>query len=636
MPMTESYKSTLLIARRLLPYFVLFIVAQSAIRLGLALYSWQSLSAPGDWIIPFATGFWFDVAVALMALPLLAIFPLLLPKNWAGGRLDKSVGFIALAVLVLLMIIQGIAEFFFWEEFTTRFNFIAVDYLIYTQEVIGNILESYPVFPLLGGAVAVSVGLAWVLHRPVFAGLLELPAFPGRLAAFAVFVALGLGGYAATSKAIVDPITNPAAQELGSNGLYNFVYAFFNNEIEFRKFYPTIADSDAKTFVASHYANLTGNKDSVIERRVIASGPFVRKNVIQITMESMNAEFMAAFGNKAGLTPNLDQLANDGLFFANMRATGTRTVRGLEALALSVPPTPGQSMIRRPGSGNRFTLGGVFQDAGYDTKFLYGGHGYFDNMNGFFADNGYGTGDQGDMKADEIEFANAWGASDEDLFKFTIAQADEAAASGKNFFFTVMTTSNHRPFTYPAGKINIPSPGGRDGAVKYSDYAIGQLVKQAAEKPWFKDTVFVFVSDHTDSVAGKEELDFNRYHIPCIMWSPGFIKPQLVNHLASQIDVAPTVLGLLNASYTSRFYGVDMIHEAADDEVFISNYEKVAMLEDDVIAVLEPVSQVRQYKAGQRVNEADMDEELNRETISWYQVASDWRAGSERVPSGIR
>ncbi len=87
-------------------------------------------------------------------------------------------------------------------------------------------------------------------------------------------------------------ITNPAAQELGSNGLYNFVYAFFNNEIEFRKFYPTIADNEARTFVASHYANLTGNKDSIIERQVIAQGPFKRKNVIQITMESMNADFM--------------------------------------------------------------------------------------------------------------------------------------------------------------------------------------------------------------------------------------------------------------------------------------------------------------------------------------------------------
>ncbi len=100
-------------------------------------------------------------------------------------------------------------------------------------------------------------------------------------------------------------------------------------------------------------------------------------------------------------------------------------MRGLEALALSVPPTPGQSMLRRPGSGNRFTLGGVFQDAGYETKFLYGGHGYFDNMNGFFSENGYGIGDQGDMAAEDIEFANAWGVSDEDLFKFTLKQADE-------------------------------------------------------------------------------------------------------------------------------------------------------------------------------------------------------------------
>ena len=633
MTIAQSIAAT---AKRLLPYFLLFLVAQFLIRIGLMLVSWGKLDGLSDRVFPLLTGFWYDVALVLMAAPVVLIMPLFLPKGWGGGRFDRSVALGFFAFLAMLMVFQACAEYFFWDEFTTRFNFIAVDYLIYTQEVLANIFESYPVKTLLAIVFAVGVVLAYVFRKPVIAGLAPHPAFGGRLAAFLVFVALGVGAWLATPKSLVDFMGNETAKELGSNGPFNFVYAFFHNEIEFTKFYPVIADADAERLVKAHYKNLTGNRDAPVERTVNATGPFIRKNVIQITMESMNAGFMATFGDKTGLTPNLDRLATEGVFFANMRATGTRTVRGLEALALSVPPTPGQSMLRRPGSDNRFTLGGVFQDAGYDTSFIYGGHGYFDNMNGFYQSNGYSKFDQGDMAADEISFANAWGVSDEDLFVQTIKQADAAQAQGKNFFFTVMTTSNHRPFTYPDGKIDIPSPGGRDGAVKYSDYAIGQLVKLAAEKPWFKDTVFVFVADHTDSVAGKEELDFNRYHIPCIIWAPGFIQPQRIDAPVSQIDYAPTLLGLLNASYTSRFYGVDRLKNEEQGEVYISNYEKVAVLNGETITVLEPLAQTRQYKGGERVPDAAIDRTLADNTIAMYQIASRWKQASARIASGVR
>lgn len=632
MTLSKSIAATF---RRLLPYILLYLGAQFLIRLGLMLVSWNGLDGFSDRTVPFLTGFWFDLAVLLMAIPVILVFPLLLPKSFAGGLLDRSVALGFFALLAMLMVFQACAEYFFWDEFTTRFNFIAVDYLIYTQEVLANIFQSYPVKTLLAIVFGVGGVAAWAWRKPVFAGLSPHPGFGGRLASFTVALVLAGGAWLVTSKSMVDVMGNETAKELGSNGPFNFVHAFFNNEIEFKKFYPVIAEDKAEKIVKAHYKGLTGNLDAPVERQVTASAPFARKNVIQVTMESMNAAFMEAFGNKDGLTPNLDRLATEGLFLANMRATGTRTVRGLEALALSVPPTPGQSMLRRPGSENRFTLGGVFQDAGYQTAFIYGGHGYFDNMNGFYETNGYAKFDQGDMPAGEISFANAWGVSDEDLFVQTIKQADKAQAEGRNFFFTVMTTSNHRPFTYPDGKIDIPSPGGRNGAVKYSDYAVGQLVKLASEKPWFKDTVFVFVADHTDSVAGKEELDFNRYHIPCIVWSPGFITPQRIDALSSQIDMAPTLLGALNASYTSRFYGTDLLSGDLDDEVFVSNYEKVSLVEGDLITVLEPPGIARQYLNGKRIDDSKIDRMKEDETIAWYQIASRWKDASKRIPSGI-
>ena len=145
----------------------------------------------------------------------------------------------------------------------------------------------------------------------------------------------------------------------------------------------------------------------------------------------------------------------------------------MEALTLALPPTPGRSLIKRPRNENLFTLGSVFRSRGYDTAFIYGGFGYFDNMNYFFGNNGYRVIDRTSPGAD-ITFANVWGACDEDLFRWTMREADASFAANKPFHFFVMTTSNHRPFTYPEGKIDLPSKeSGRSGAVKYSDFAIG-------------------------------------------------------------------------------------------------------------------------------------------------------------------
>jgi phosphoglycerol transferase MdoB-like AlkP superfamily enzyme len=635
--MLKAFK---LYVRRLLPFFILFVVAQTCIRVLLAIVSFQGLTSPLDFILPFLTGLWFDIAVAFIAAPVFLIFPLILPNSYLSGRLDRFVAFFGFVLLTISMLFQACAEYFFWDEFTTRFNFIAVDYLIYTQEVLGNIFESYPVFPLLAAISVFGIFIAFLSRKFLFAGLaVQTSGIFHRLGAFALFIGLGFGAYTITSKSIVDTMDNEISKEIGSNGGYNFVYAFFNNEIEFKKFYPTLNDAKVQSMVKAHYAKdgkpVVTAGASLIERDIIKKDPMLRKNIMHITIESMNVTFMSTFGNTEGLTPNLDKLAQEGLFLANMRATGTRTVRGLEALTLSVPPTPGQSILRRPDNGNLYTIGAVLQDRGYETKFLYGGYGYFDNMNGFFQSNGYTTGDRADMASEDIHFANNWGVGDEDLFDFAIKNADMSYAAGKNFLNMVMTTSNHRPFTYPDGKIDIPSPGGRNGAVKYTDYAIGQLIKKASTKPWFKDTIFVFVSDHTESVAGKVELDFNRYHIPCIIWSPDFIKPTRIDRLTSQIDVAPTVLGLLNTSYRSRFYGTDVLSNKIPSQIFVSNYEKVALVRDDAITILEPISQVRQFNNDQRLNEAQFDQPFIDQTISIYQQASDWRTNMKRIDTII-
>ena len=185
-----------------------------------------------------------------------------------------------------------------------------------------------------------------------------------------------------------------------------------------------------------------------------------------VSIESLGWDYVGALGGKPGLTPNLDRLAADGMLFTQMYATGQRTVRGLEALTLSVPPTPGHAVPMRPDNKGFQTIGGIFKQHGYEPLYLYGGYSYFDNMKDFFSGNGYTVIDRNSIDAADIHHETIWGVADEDLFTLALRELDQRAAVGKLFFAHIMTTSNHRPFTYPADRIDVPSGSGRPGAVK--------------------------------------------------------------------------------------------------------------------------------------------------------------------------
>ncbi len=625
--------------RLVLPYALFFMLVQCATRIGLLVYSgqWSAMTAPEIAGI-FGWGFLFDIQVMGFALlPLLALHAVPSPVRWAERRwrITRTVLFFLFAYIWLF---TAISEFFFWDEFGTRFNFIAVDYLVYTTEVIGNIRESYPLGPLLGG-IALTAALATLAaHRWLRLDTHGTQTSRGyALAIMALpFLMLPL-----LNIDRVQLSANQAVQELATNGTYDLFSAYRNNEINYRQLYIThdetrvagkmreLLEEDENEFVNTDPNDIT--------RLIVRKGPELRKNVVLVVMESMSADFMRTFGNTGDLTPNLDGLTNEALFFSDMYATGTRTVRGLEAITLSVPPTPGQSILRRPGNENLFSLGFVFQDRGYDTAFIYGGHGYFDNMNAFFSQNGYRIVDRTDFKDDEVGFSNVWGVSDEDLYNQVIRQADRAYAAKQPFMYEVMTTSNHRPYTYPDGRIDIPSGvGKRSGGVKYADYAVGRFLADAKDKPWFRDTIFVFVADHTAGAGGKIELSQKKYHIPAIFYAPGFIKPQNYNLTASQIDVAPVLLGLLNFSYYTKFYGEDLLNDADEAEnahAFISNYQKVAYLEKGQLTVLEPLEKTAFFEGEETMPANRVDNTLLIDTVTFYQFASGWKDRMKRIPT---
>ena len=615
---------------KLLSFICLLLLSISFItRTFLLIKSWQQVDLTALNITGiFALGTFFDFVNSIYFSAPLIIYLWLIPdkvfnKPWHHYVL---VGWFVLLSTVLVF--NAVAEYLFWDEFSSRFNFIAVDYLVYTTEVLGNINQSYPMEWIIPGIIAMSL-LATFMAAPFLKNdSSENFPFKQRSRYLLIYTFVFVVSYFGVGSRFHHFSTNAYANELAGNGMYELFAAYLNNELDYDRFYKGMTNREAfdvvHNMMSSSDVSWLDNESLGIERKIVNAGLEKRWNVVLISVESFSADFMDAFGNKKHITPFLDSLAQHSLVFTNLYATGTRTVRGLEALSLCVPPTPGQSIVRRPNNEHLFSLGTVFHDKGYQCEYIYGGYGYFDNMNYFFANNTYEVVDRTALNDDEIHYENIWGVADEDLFTLATHQIDKETKH-QPVFAHIMTTSNHRPFTYPDGRIDIPSHTGRNGAVKYTDYAIGNFIKKAAKKEWFQNTIFIIVADHCASSAGKTELPVANYHIPMLIYSPGNVQPGRMDRLMSQIDIGPTVLGMMNFSYTSKFFGYDMFKIGAGHErAFISTYQNLGYLKDGKLVILSPRGQVTSFLLSEKFEpvKAISDDVLAKEAIAWYQSAS--------------
>lgn len=536
---------------------------------------------------------------------------------------------------VLLILQNGLSEYFFWNEFGVKYNFIAVNYLIYTNEVIGNIMQSYPVIPLFSALFLVSGIVTYFIVKRSKDYLSEIPSFTEKVKISGIYWVLFFISLAAIpTLAKTENSKNVFVNELQSNGLYKFYLAFENNKLDYFKFYKTLPNQEAFTILKKQFPNISG--ENTIQK-ISSDSLESHKNVVLITIESLSADFMKTYGNQENITPFLDSLSQKSLQFTNLYAAGNRTVRGLEAVTLCLPPTAGESVVKREDNKNKFSTGSVFKQKGYNVKFMYGGDAFFDNMQDFYSGNGYQIVDKSSFSPEEITFSNVWGVCDEDMYNKAIKVMNAEAGENKPFFNHIMTVSNHRPFTYPNNKIDIPGDiKSRDGGVKYTDYALKKFFDMARKQPWFNNTVFVIVADHCASSAGKTELPLDKYRIPAFIYTPNE-KPEKCNKLMSQIDLMPTLFGLLHFDYDSKFFGQDVLKPSYKPRAFIATYQDLGLIKDNVLTILSPKQEVKQFALKLDPKDSvssdfqvEYDEmplkkhnvDLVNETISYYQSAS--------------
>ena len=593
-----------------------------------------------------ARGAVFDLLVALMLAAPMMLYVGLLRRRWYAGRAQQLALRLFLAIAVGVALFVAVAEVLFFEEFTGRFNFVAVDYLIFPTEVVTNVWESYPVAWVLLGIALVAVAAPWTLRRRL--DVLRDPRDVGR--AGRVLVLAGYGASLALLTIAVRPSLahvseNRVANELAANGYYTFWGALLGQDAPYEGLYATRDDCVVfprlQRLLTEPATDTSSFRPGSTERRVLPASEPRRLNVVVVLEESLGSSLVGATGpaDSASLTPHFDSLAAGGALLTHAYSTGNRTIRALEATSASLPPLPGISIVRRPASADLFTLASVLGANGYSTQFIYGGRALFDGVGAYMRKTGMqSVVEQKDYPAGS--FATAWGVADEVIFDKALAEIDARAAAGKPTYTEILTVSNHKPYTYPAGRIPFdPGEHRRTFAVRYADWALGRFIREARSHPWFGRTIFVLMGDHGARVYGAAEIPLPSYEVPILFYGPGLVQAGVrVNTLASSLDVPPTILGMLGVGYESKFFGRDVFRsDSAAGRALMTHNNEVALLRGERIVVLglqesETVYSVDSAGGFRLVAAPDSaDRELIEDAVAYYTGADRlYRSGRYR------
>ena len=548
----------------------LLLLVLSLSRIVLVSWYWARVEpTDGSWFI-FLQGVRFDLVLMGMLLG-----PALLAAPWLSGR--KFGGtllrcyLVAVAVFIVWMELGTIP---FVDQYDARPNYIYVEYLKYPREVFSMLLVSYGLHMAIVATLTVGSGLlAWRLSRSLKQ---EQPGqrLPGAALLMPVIAIVIFAMIRSTldhhpvNPSTVAFTTDSMVNQLALNSPYTLIYAVYEQNRDSRGGAANYGEMDETEVlrIVAESAGLSGKvdlqSDSPSQHDQKATRRLDRPlNLVIILEESLGAEFVGSLGGK-DLTPNLDGLADEGIWFEQLYATGTRSVRGIEAIISGFPPTTKRSVVKLAETQRDFfTIASLLEQQNYQTSFIYGGSAHFDNMRRFFLNNGFQTViDQKDFE--NPQFEGTWGVSDEDLFlkahEYFMQKDDQP------FFSLVFSSSNHKPFEIPAGKVETRTgpDGPRETAVAYADYALGKFLNLARSSQYYDNTVFLVVSDHNSRVKGAHLVPVERFHVPGVILGRS-IEPRRVAGISSQVDLLPTLLSLM---------GVDSRHPAIGRDLTTAGY----------------------------------------------------------------
>ncbi|WP_456295096.1 LTA synthase family protein [Vibrio sp. AK197] len=546
-------------------------------RLGLSLWQSQRIEGFSSWSSIFLSGLRIDFASVCYLFILPAFLSALITGNHPLGHIWRWVLRLWIVGGLWLAVYMEAATPAFINEYDLRPNRLFIEYLIYPKEVFSMLWSGYKLELLLGAVVSVAtIVFGWKWSRTLTQDL-SFPKWYWRPVIALCVLAIGVMGARSTlghrplNPAMVAFSSDPLINDLTLNSSYAVIFAAkqMGSEANAFHYYPKMDESD---IVAQIRQSMNVNPDDFVDTSspTLAYRPASykgkQKNIVILLMESHGARYVKSLGG-IDASPNMDKLIDEGWAFTRMYASGTRSVRGLEAVTTGFSPTPARSVVKLGKSQTQFfTIADLLAQNDYHTQFIYGGESHFDNMKRFFLGNGFE--DIQDLPTfTNPKFVGSWGASDQDLFDKADQQFTELNKQDKPFFSLVFTSSNHSPHEYPDNTItqyNQPK-NTVENAVHYADFALGEFVDKAKKSDYWDNTVFVVVADHDARTFGSSPVPIGHFHIPAIIFGGG-IEAHKDDRLVSQIDIAPTLLSLAGVDSVNPMIGFDLTRDIPQEK----------------------------------------------------------------------
>lgn len=585
-------------------FFIIVLAIFSFSRLGLIF--WQLERIPSEHIAQLLLGgLRVDLSTAAyLTLPLLLIcyvshwiFAPAKPYLHKLNRLYSTIS-------IMLVVLVEVATPAFINQYDVRPNRLFIEYISYPQEVLSMLLSGHLItliLTLFSCVITVYLLLRFYPNTKAFNGSYRFIATSsGLLLSICILfiAARGTIGHRPLNPALVYFSQDSLINSLVLNSTYSVAFAAKNmaNEKSALSLYGDLPKQQIIDLVRqASYRNQFTNEALPTLALNAPYNTQKRKNLVIVLEESLGARFVGKL-NGEGITPELDKLYEEGWGFTNLYATGTRSVRGIEAVITGFLPSPSRSVVKLSKSQQQFfTLADVLAAEGYITQFIYGGESHFDNMKSFFLGNGFtDIVDINDIK--QPKFVASWGASDEDLFNQADQELLQLQQKQQPFFSLIFTSSNHDPFDIPAYPSSLADNYEsdnikRDKAINYADYALGQFIAKAKNQPYWQDTIFLIVADHDVRVFGTEPVPIKSFHIPAVILNSDFDN-SIDQRLVSQIDLPVTLLSLIGSTAATPMTGLDLTKQYPLERAMMQYYDNFAYIENDQVVILMPGGKV--------------------------------------------
>lgn len=551
-----------------LKFYLLFLLIALLYRLTLMCFHLDEIAGVPFWTVAkaYLVGLHFDTATAcyLLAFPIIIflIFDFIGRKN----VIFEKIMTIFMTILLVITTFACVSDIPYYNQFADHINLTSLDWFKGENgfsDVMKMIFGDPSLWLFLIPLTLLIVGIyfvsKWIVRK---SEAWQPKGYVVKTISALLLIVLcffGMRGYITRERpmGVYDAFysDNSLLNQLGQNPTYTFINSYLTDV--------TLMDDELAIANMRKYLDIEDVTEfkNPLSRQFVADSVPNNYNVVLIIMESMSADLLARNGHYQGLTPFLDSLIDQSLYFENCFSAGKHTISGIFSSLCSFAntfqddPTYQLNPVKSEPVLTYNNLPKTLKDNGYQTLFFVPHEATWEKLDAFLLKNGI------DKIYSSIDYYGAtecsnWGVNDDYLLQYGVNALDDYA--DKPFFATLLTVSNHQPYVIPK-KFNRRSDVDKEAIVQFADYALQRFFEKAKQTKWFDNTIFVLVGDHGKDYVKSYIPPVSYFHIPLVFYCPSLLKPEVNPNFASQVDIYPTLMDILDISFVNNTLGVDLM-----------------------------------------------------------------------------